>query len=217
MQVTPMRTLMLWALLGRRGAALAKDIRPEIGKADREALEKLRLITVEKRGRAYWLEVTDTGVRWAAEHLADPLPNRSTAGSLVLRDWLVALQAYLRATGSTLNDILAPPAPAQEQPPAHQPSSRTGKPGGDLRARIREAYLAATGGRLNARALLRDIRPRLPDVAHEALDAELKAMHRAGDGAMLMALENPREITPDVAAAAVTFSGEPMHALWISK
>jgi hypothetical protein len=207
-----MRTLMLWALLGRGGGAFQKNVRPEIKQADREELKRLGLISVEKRregrSQSYWLEVTEAGVQWAAEHLADPLPNRSLAGSLVLRDWLTALQTYLRATGQTLNDILAPPQRSPEP-------TRTAEP--DVHARIRQAYLETTGGRLNARALLRDIRTRLPDIARESLDAELKAMHRAGDGAMLMALENPREITPDVAAAAVVFSGEPMHALWISK
>jgi hypothetical protein len=217
MQLTPMRTLMLWALLGRGGAAFAKDIRPDIEKADREALENLRLIRIEKRNKAYWLEVTDTGVQWAAEHLADPLPNRSTAGSLVLRDWLAALQVYMRATSNTLNDLLAPPTRVQERPPEDEPPSRRPKTEGNLHARVREAYLATTGGRLNVRALLRDIRQRLSDVSREALDAELRAMHRGGAGAMLITLENPREITSDVAAAAVTFSGKQMHALWISQ
>ena len=83
MAITEMQTLLLWALLAKPGgASFQKDIRPEVKKPDRDALVKAGLITKEKRGRAgNWLEVTDKGWAWAADHLDAALPKRSTAGS----------------------------------------------------------------------------------------------------------------------------------------
>jgi hypothetical protein len=85
--LTEMQTLILWALLAKTGgASFQKNIRPEVKKSDREALVKAGLITSEKRGRpGFWLEITDKGWAWAADHLDADLPKRSVAGTAVLQ------------------------------------------------------------------------------------------------------------------------------------
>jgi hypothetical protein len=86
-----------------------------------------------------------------------------------------------------------------------------------LRDRVIDAYQSVTGGRWNERASLDQLRARLPDVPREALDAELKRMHLDQPGAQLMGHDNPREITKAVKDAAVSFSGEPQHMLYITR
>jgi hypothetical protein len=202
-----MQTLILWALLAMGGAGFQKDVRPELKKPEREALVKAGLIGCEKRGRpaAYWLEVTDKGWAWAADHLDAALPKRSTAGAEVLRAWLTRLDAFLKARGLALADILAP------QPPAPRPLDYPA-----VRARIREAYLEVTGGRLNARGLLSDLREKLNDIDRAAVDDALSRMHLE-EGATLSGLNNPLEITPAIRSAVLDFKGVPMFALWITK
>jgi hypothetical protein len=103
-----MQTLILWALLAKGGEGFQKDIKPEAKKEDRTALEREGNIRSEKRGRSIWLEATDTGWRWAAENLGADLPKRSTAGTLVLQDWLTRLKIFMVARNVTLAEILCP-------------------------------------------------------------------------------------------------------------
>ena len=89
-------------------------------------------------------------------------------------------------------------------------------PSGSLQDRIRAAYLDATGGRLNARALLKDIRAKLEDIDRSTLDEALKLMQRERQ-AVLYPLDNRVEITEADRAAAISFAGEPRHILWIER
>ena len=73
----------------------------------------------------------------------------------------------MKARGFALADILAPQPPAAPRP-SDYPA---------VRARIRQAYLEVTGGRLNARALLSDLREKLKDVDRAAVDDALRRMH----------------------------------------
>jgi hypothetical protein len=203
-----MQTLMLWALIAKGGEGYAKDLKPAVEAADRRALTGAGLLSEEKRvKRAIWLEVTDKGWAWAAEHLGDELSARSTAGTVVLRDWLTRLQAFMRATDTPLAAIVAPR-------PAAKPE--TGAPAPSLRERIRAAYLEVTAGQFNKRALLSALRARLPDIDRPTLDGALRELH-GEEGTTLMTLDNPREITAAEKSAALSLAGEPMHLLWIRR
>jgi hypothetical protein len=85
-----------------------------------------------------------------------------------------------------------------------------------LRARIRQAYLAVTGNRVNTRARLSDIRGKLNDIDTGILDAALKRMQREQQ-AILYALDNKAEITDADRDAAIYFGNEPCHILWIER
>jgi hypothetical protein len=207
MQPTEMQTLILWALLAKGGKAYAKDIKPEVKKKDREALLGLGLVGASVSKRAFVLEVTDKGWAWAADHLNSPLPVRSTAGTQILQAWLAALGAHLRANGTPLSEVLAPPPKPIEQ----SVGDSTG-----LRARIREAYLDITAGSFNRRALLRDLRDKLKDIDRETLDAALLRM-QVEDNAALMPLDNRLEITDADREAAIHIGAEQRHILWIER
>ena len=219
MTLTEMQTLILWALLAKTGgASFQKDLRPEVKKPDREALVRAGLITSDKRGRpGLWLETTDKGWAWAAEHLDADLPKRSTAGSAILQAWLTQLKTFMEARGFVLADVLGPQQRAVDQsnrrsveptPPA--PFDYT-----TVRERIRKAYLELTSGRFNTRVLLRDLREKLKDMERGTLDEALKRMHLE-EGTTLSGLNNPQEITQPVRDAGLSFKGERMYVLWIT-
>jgi len=207
--LTEMRTLMLWALLARAGGAgLQSEIKPEVKKPDRDALVEAGLITSEKRGRAVWLEVTDKGWAWAGDHLDADLPKRTIHGAAVFQAWLGQLKAFMESRGFALADVLGPQSRAETEPAA------SGHDG--LRGRVRQAYLDATGGRLNQRVFLDVLRERLRDVDRSELDETLRKMHLE-DGTQLSGSDNPPEITIAMRDASLDFKGERMFVLWITK
>jgi len=209
------QTLILWALLVKdNGAGFQSELKPEPDKADRESLEKAGLITCEKRGRyrRYWLEVTEKGWAWAADHLNHDLPSGSPAGSFILQAWLTRLKAYMRARNVALAEILRPQSPREYGPQDVVGPSEYDK----LQSRIRQAYLAVTSDRINTRARLCDVRERLSDVDRTVLDEVLKKMQREQQ-ISLYPLDNKAEITDADRKAAIYFSGEPRHILWIER
>jgi hypothetical protein len=211
------QALAMWALLGNGGEGLGGAMKPPIEKSEREALRQAGLIAVEKRARgAFWLEVTDRGWRWAEEHLGDPLPDKTFAGAFVLRTWLARLQAFMQARDIGLADVLGPQPNERATRPVGPSDAHESTDYAALRERIRRAYLDVTDGSFNQRALLSDIRAKLTDIDRNMLDRALERMHFE-DGATLMGLDNPREVTPAVRDAELSFHGEPMHILWITK
>jgi hypothetical protein len=205
--LTEMRTLMLWALLTKpRGAGLQKDIRPEMKKADRDALVSEGLIASVAKSRPIMLEVTDKGWAWAGDHLDAELPKRSVYGAAILQAWLKQLKTFMAAKGFVLADVLAPAA----TPPELRGDYSA------LRERIRQSYLDASGDRLNQRVFLNLLRDRLGDVDRSVLDDALRKMHLEG-GAHLSGSDNPPEITSAIRDASLDFKGERMFVLWITR
>jgi hypothetical protein len=220
--ITEMQTLILWALLANEGgASFQKDVRPQVKKPDRDALAKEGLIIAENRGRkGYWLEATDRGWAWASEHLDAPLPKRSPAGSTVFRAWLTRLKSFMQAHEVALADILGPQRLHVASPPPAEPSPTTYSKApttySNVRARVREAYFDLTAGRLNAPALLSELRDKLKGIDRDTLDETLRKMHLE-EGTTLSGLNNPQEITQAVREAALMYKGEPMYVLWITR
>jgi DNA-binding MarR family transcriptional regulator len=216
---TPQKqTLILWALLARdQAASFQNELKPEPDKADREALEKAGLIKSEKKGRnrRFWIEVTEKGWAWAANHLDHELPAASPAGSAILQAWLTHLKAYMSANDVILAEILG----SQRVPKNSSQGIVRDKAALDykqLRLRIRQAYLDLTGQRMNTRARLCDVREKLSDVDPTTLNEALKRMQHEQD-ASLYPLDNKAEITDADRSAAIYFAGEPRHILWIER
>jgi hypothetical protein len=219
--------LLLWAILGEGGgegvsrAALeSKKMLPSDDKSARDSLVQRGLITVETRSsrnesgrpvRGLWMTATAAGRSWAEENLA-ATPAKSQAAAPVLQAWLKRLSIFLQARDATMAEFLGLDRGAPDHPPPSPPA-------GDyqaIRARIRDAYLQVTGGRLNARALLSDLRGKLNGIDRAVLDEALCRLHLE-EGATLSGLNNPQEITAEIRDAAVDFKGQPMYVLWISK
>lgn len=234
------QVLLLWAILGEGGEKAVsrsslekKGMLPGGDNAVRAALVARGLIKAEARrtpndqGRSVngiWMSVTDAGRAWAEDNLA-AIPAKSFAAAAVLQAWLTRLSAYMSSRHLSLSEILEPrpteqPEGSRADPHDHQPArALDSAPPPDyeaLRAHIREAYLAATGGRLNTRARLSDIRARLRNIDRVALDEALKRMQREQD-ASLYPFDNKTEITETDRDAAIYFGGEPRHILWIEQ
>jgi len=208
MALNPMQTLILWSMLAKPdGGGFQKDIRPIVKKPDRDALVNAGLIASAKRGKpGLWLEATDKGWAWAAEHLDAELPKRTTVGGEILQAWLTRLKAFLAARDFALADVLGP-QPAQASARASYDS---------LRERIREAYFDATGAHPNQRVFLDVLRGKLRDIDRASFDETLRKMHLE-HGTHLSGSDNPPEITPAIREASLDFKGERMVALWITQ
>jgi hypothetical protein len=208
-KLTEMQVLILWALIGNGGANFQKHVKPEVKARDRNALVKAGLITTEKRGQSFWLEATDMGWAWAADHLDSDLPKRSPAGCAILRAWLIRVQKFMRAREVSLAEILGPQGGGgvDTEPPTDYAT---------LREQIRKAYLQLTGSSFNKPVLLSDLRGILKGINRSVFDETLVRMHLE-KGSTLSGLDNPRDITASVRNAQVSFKGEPMYVLWITK
>jgi len=204
---TALQTLILWALVSQGGTARQKDLRPEPKKADRDALERARLVSVDKKRRPLHVELTDRGWAWAAANTTAALPARSSNGTVVLAALLARLGAYMAAADVALADIINPANPA----PGSQHDTKQ-----ELGLRIRAAYLAESGGVVNQRVRLAAIRARLADVGRAELDGALVALELGGDGGLL-ALDDPTEIGPADRAAALQVGVQARHLLWLDR
>lgn len=222
--------LLLWAILGEGGgqpvsrpALEQKGMLPSDDKKARDALENRGLIKVEKGARgSKILSVTRSGLAWAEDNLAAP-PASSKFATPVLQAWLRRLSLYMSAHEVPLTAILGleavrsgddddktMSAPRPVPTPLALPDYDV------VRARIRQAYLDLTGGRLHTRALLSDLREKLQDIDRTTLDDALKRMQRE-EKASLYQLDNQIEITEADRAAAIYFGDEPRHILWIER
>lgn len=227
------QVLLLWAILGEGGgkdvsryALEKKGMLPGDDKAARDALLEQGFIKVETRSyrndndrlvKGVWMSVTHNGLTWAEENLA-AVPAKAFAATPILQAWLTRLSAYLSANRLSLIDILglqysgsdaalAPALPPDTTPPLDYEA---------LRGRIRQAYLAVTGGQFNKGVPLNNLREKLADIDRAELDEALGRMHLE-EGTTLSGLNNPLEITPAIRDAVLSFKGELMYVLWITK
>lgn len=232
--------LLLWAILAEgggdevsRSALDNKGMLPNDDKAAREGLEARGLIKNERRssrnekGRSvtgYWLSMTHAGRAWAEGNLA-AVPAKSQAAAPVLQAWMKRLSVFLNTRNMPLTEFLKLHAIGNRESTTEQlarAASSESKPGSlasdynELRARIRTAYLELTGGRLNTRCRLCDLREKLTDVERATLDETLKRMQREHEAA-LYPLDNKSEITQADRDAAIYFGSEPRHILWIER
>jgi DNA-binding PadR family transcriptional regulator len=209
------RALILWALLVKKNArSYQNELKPEPTKNDRETLESKGLVTCGKHGQRIWIEATQKGWIWAEENLTASLPTKSVAGSQILQEWLIRLKAFMGAEEYSLADLLGAQDPPESISEKAAASSRTGYAA--VQERVRDAYLQISGGRLNTRVLLRDLRERLKDIDRGELDSALTQM-QSDQEASLYQLDNRFEITDADRAAALYFGSEPRHILWIER
>ena len=233
--------LLLWAIFGEggggdvsRSALNDKGMLPSDDKAARDGLKARGLIKVEKRtsrnqkGRSingYWMSVTDTGLAWAEENLA-AVPAKSQTAAPILQAWLARLSIFLHARSIPMTEFLEqhrgvnrehePQQPVTPTVTSHPSPSPLARDYEVLRTGIRRAYLDITRAQLNTRVLLCDLRERLKDIDRASLDEALRRMHLE-HGTTLSGLNNPQEITPAIREGALSFKGEPMYVLWITK
>ncbi|MCX8254295.1 hypothetical protein RHAL1_03258 [Beijerinckiaceae bacterium RH AL1] len=121
---TPSQALLLFGLLAAHGECAQANVMPAVTKADREALENAKLISVEKKGRGLYLSLSDAGWNWAAGNLSAELP----PAHLTLHEMLARLGEFLEKNDETLAAFIgAKPKEKDEPKPiaAKRKSTRT--------------------------------------------------------------------------------------------
>lgn len=241
-------TLILWDLLSRGGGAWLDALQPDASgnKGSAVLLERgfidrawrARPAPNGRNSRAYWVEATEKGWRWASENLEAPLPTNAPSAGATLQAWLKKLKPLFAKHSIALADVLRDPRtePPDTKSPkrkkaAASSKSRTKKAEGsnvpelelrtlepptqDPEARIRHAYSQITGGKWGRRARLSELRPLLEDLSRDALDEALRDLQRA-KRLVLYPLDDPREIAPADEAAAIRMGGQPVHVVYIA-
>ena len=201
---------LLWALVAAGGEGFGDDL--GAGQKPRAALVKARLVEVERRVRrkraravkALYLRLTDAGWAWCNGDMAWHKP-RGRAERF-LNAFLQRLKVLLdrQTAAASLADFIVSTslAPAVEPPTA------------GLGPRVRAACLELGGGREAVRVRLADLRRRLADVPADALTAAVRELSRSRE-LTLYPLDDPRQVTPDDAAAAIlSATGVPQHILY---
>ena len=198
---------------------------PPLSVKQRKELVAADLITLEKRGRSTHIRPTDKAWTWALDHLDQPVPRTLKLNAHALEGLLKGVKAHLKGTHLSLADLLRPPeargktAPDPEKETPQNPeklnfsSSRAEAP---LEERIRTAYHELTGGTWQMRVRIADLHRFLGDVPMEHLARTLRRMQLQEDTALVLyPCDDPREIGPEDAAAAVDIGGEKNHILYM--
>jgi hypothetical protein len=217
---TPTQALILFGLLARHGACAQAELKPEVKKADREALVKEKLITDGKVGRGFRLALTDDGWAWTATNLSAALP----PAQRTLSNILARLSEHLAKSGETLADFIgSEPEEILPQPAARKRGKGGAKPTKSkppspaaLRKRIEAAYLALTNGRKDESVRLASLRAELSDLDRATVDAALSRILKEGKKATLMRHDDPRQLDQADHEAAFNPAGEPFHVIWIA-
>lgn len=208
-QPTPKQALILWNLLITGDEPAISKIKPELKPKERQPLIDAGLIELSKRGHSTYILLTDKAWDWAVEHFAVEL-SKSTFAASVLQELLKKIGAYLQKNKISLAEILRCQA-IPDEPLESVPATSF-----DLEAKIRQAYLQASGGEYVVRVRLAQLRQLLPDVLRELLDKTLIQMGLAGT-ITLMNLDDPQEIRPEDEQAALNIGGEKNHIVYMKE
>lgn len=206
---TPVEATRIFALLGRGGSALQKELKPALEKREREALAAAGFLSATRdkaANNAYRVELTERAWSWAQGNLGAPCSLAGGAGT-ILKDWMTALAGYMAASGVSLSEILC--ARPVERAPVAEPN-----PIPLAFEQVRAAALALGDGQAHVRIRLKDLRRALPDAGREQLDALLR---QAADQGLIVLypLDDPRGRSAEDEAASISLGGMPAHILYL--
>lgn len=206
---TPVEITRIYALLGRAGSALQRDMKPAMDRPVREALVAAGFLTARKdkaANNALRVELTEAGWEWAGKNLGAPSSLTGGAG-VILHGWMAALARYMAASGVPLIDILCPrPTTPDAEPPPPAPLGFE---------QVYAAAFALGGGQAHVRVRLKDLRRALPDASREQLDGVLR--QAADEGRIVLyPLDDPRGRSAEDDAASINLGGMPAHILYLN-
>lgn len=213
----PLQRLLLWRLaVSDDGGEFLKNIKPRVDAAVRGPLLREKLIDEPKRkppgGRqpSKFLQLTDQGWTWCRENVGAELGSPSRHGSVVLQRLMLLLHRYFENQEHTVSFPQFVSQSRGKSLYVAPDSSGDGR----LEQWIREACLEIGNGAENVRVRLADLRPRVPGVAKDALDAKLLELERRGL-LSLWPLDNPQEVKPEDRQAVVrTPAGSECHIVY---
>ena len=172
----------------------------------RTQLVKQGLITLEKRGRASHMVLTDKAWSEAPNLMAAELSAPGVKQDLAYH-LMSCTHAYLAAEGLALADFVRP-GMLQESAP--------GPSVADAKKVVTTAYLKLTGGQFDERVRVADLRVEAQGLSPSELDRTLMQLLRQGV-AHLMPLDDPHDRTSRDDAAAVNVAGRPRHLVYLEQ
>lgn len=201
-EISPKQALFLWKMIT---AQTPEDREPKQGnatpkldaKSERQPLLDQGYLSLEKRGAAGHLVLTDKAWAWAEKtHDVELMQSNSKVGALALQGLLHQLLPFLREHGLPLASMFSP---------RQNPS---------LASRVEEVCLQLTGGQRKQRVRLSALRQALLDVPRHALDQTLLDLQDAGR-AVLYRDDNSAGLKEADHEAALLVGGSPRHIIYL--
>lgn len=209
----PRQTLYMLRLTFGPFEPKLQDLQPPLEPvALRKQLEVQGLIRLEKRGRHQHVLLTDKGWQWMQAHLDARIDVAGRAAGQVLQGLLPRLRAFLDSKGYALAELFS----QGEGQRSSLGESREGAPAPDCRQRIHAALLELSGGRVQQRLTLAQLRRALPQLPRAALDAALLELQGRGVVALYHE-DDPALRSAAVEAAALQLAGSRYHLVYLLK
>lgn len=202
---------------------LQSELRPKLTTKQRDELAKLGLIRLEPRTgklRGKVIVLTDKAWGWASENLESKWKVTQSAVP-VLQAVLHRLSGFLRARSLNLAefDTVArgqTTSPTPQPPVTEASTAQPQTPQGSVQERIRNAYLALSGGRFGQMIRLADLKQALGDLPSPAIDEALLWMQKTGD-VSLQTIESIRDTTEADRRAAIKILGQDRNLVYMEK
>lgn len=220
------RHLLFFMLFTGEEPAMSKTT-PALNVKQRRELVKSGLIKLEKRGRASHMVLTEKAWAFAFHGFDQEVPSRLKLNAKALEGLLKRLKAHMVCTGVGLVDLFGPQNVSSVGTKSCPVESDSALPGGvesnffdsdqkDLERTVSQAYLELSGNRWNVRVPIADLRKALAQIKKDDLTAILRRMQLGEDHSLLLyPYDDPREITPEDAAAAVHIGGRENHIVYM--
>lgn len=209
-QLSPKQSFTLWSLLITRDEPMMSKVKPKLSPTERNRLIEVGLITIEKRGQAKHIVLTDKAWDWASENYKVEFPARTTAAVPILQSLLQVIGKSLKVRQLSLAEFIVP----QEDFDERLEESDEGMDDiltkeGSLEEKIRAAYVRANddsgvGVRLSA------LRQDLGRFSRQEVDDTLRQM-QLDRKLVLMSMDDPQAIAPEDEGAAIDIVGENCH------
>lgn len=201
-EISPKQALFLWKMITAQTPEEREpkqsSATPKLdAKSERQPLLDQGYLSLEKRGAAGHLVLTDKAWAWAQKtHDVELMQSNSKVGALALQGLLRQLLPFLQEHGLPLASMFA----------ARDAIS--------LPSRVEEACLQLTGGQRKQRVRLSALRQSLLDVPRQALDQTLIALQDAGR-AVLYRDDNSAGLKEADHEAALLVGGSPRHIIYL--
>lgn len=213
-QLSPKQSFILWSLLITRDQPMMSKVKPELSPGERNHLVEMGLITLEKRGQAKHIVLTDKAWHWASENYNVEFPTKTTAAVPILQALIQIVGKNLQVHQLSLAEFIVSQEEFHEElkEPDEEPDKAL--PEGDfLEEKIRDAYVRTSDGS-GVGVLLATLRQHLDKFSRQQVDDVLRQM-QLDSKLVLMRIDDPQAITPDDRDAAIDIGGESRHIVYL--
>jgi hypothetical protein len=208
-QYSPRQQLLLWNLLITGDTPKQSQLPNHVPPSERDALVAAGLVSKEPgENRSQVLVLTDKAWDWASSHCE--VDFGQAKNTRVALETLISVMGRHVSAGATLAELLRP---AGDAPALVEPVGPSG-PADSPETAVRQAYMAASGGRYEREVRLADLRMRLPALSRQDVDEALLSLQRE-ERAALMSIDDPLRRGPADEQAALTVGGDPRHLIFL--